>query len=295
MDTLIRYRGRQVTATDIAFISQLIAGDPGTNRRALSLRICAAWSWVQKNGAPCDGVCRQLLLLLHRAGHITLPPSRRPIWSSRPQPARRRSVERVFVPSVALTARLGEIGPVEIRQVRRTGEEALVNSLVAQHHYLGYAQPVGEHLKYLVTARGQPVACFFWSSAPLRLDLRDEHIGWSPEARRKNLHLCAYQSRFLILPWVRVPHLASHLLGRMSRQLGADWQRVYAHPIYFVQTFVDPSRYRGTCYRAANWTYLGMTAGRGNNAPTQKPTKSVKQVYGYALVKDFRQRLCSIG
>jgi hypothetical protein len=154
---------------------------------------------------------------------------------------------------------------------------------------------VGERLKYLVTARGQPVACFFWSSAPLRLDHRDEYIGWSKAARQANLRLVAYQSRFLILPWVRVPHLASHLLGRMSRQLSADWECVYAHPIHFVQTFVDPALYRGTCYRAANWTYLGMTTGRGNNARKQEQNRSLKQVYGYALVKNFRQRLCAVG
>ena len=107
--------------------------------------------------------------------------------------------------------------------------------------------------------------------------------------------MVAYQTRFLILPWVRVPHLASHLLGRMSGQLSRDWQRVYAHPVYFTETFVDPFRYRGTCYRAANWTYLGMTTGRGKDAPTHKPTRPPKQVYGYPLIKDFRQRLCAAG
>jgi hypothetical protein len=138
------------------------------------------------------------------------------------------------------------------------------------------------------------VACFALSSAPRHLGPRDRFIGWSKEARKANIRFIAYQVRFLILPWVRVPHLASHLLGRMSRQLSGDWERVYAHPIYFVETFVDPHLYRGTCYRAANWTDLGMTTGRGNNAPTHRPTRTLKQVFGYALVKDFRQRLCRI-
>jgi hypothetical protein len=170
-----------------------------------------------------------------------------------------------------------------------------VNSLVKQHHYLGYVRPVGEALKYLVTTGGRPIACFIWSSAPRHLGPRDRHIGWSQAARKANIRLVAYQSRFLILPWVRVPYLASHLLGWMARQLSTDWQRVYAHPIYFTETFVDPSRYRGTCYRAANWTYLGMTTGRGKDAPTKRPTRPVKQVFGQALVKDFRRRLCRIG
>jgi hypothetical protein len=186
---------------------------------------------------------------------------------------------------------LSELGPVEIRQVRRTPEEALVKSLVAQHHYLGYVHPVGEHLKYLISARAQPIACFCWSSAPRHLGPRDRYVGWSPEARKANIRFVAYQSRFLILPWIRVPHLASHLLGRMLRRLSADWESVYAHPIYFAETFVDPSRYRGTCYRAANWTFLGMTTGRGKDDRTKRPNRSLKQVLGYALVKDFRERL----
>jgi len=193
-----------------------------------------------------------------------------------------------------LAACLSEFGPIDLRQVRRTPDEPLVHSLVEQHHYLGYTQPVGEHLKYLVVAQGRPIACFCWSSAPRHLGPRDHHIGWSLAARRANIRFVAYQSRFLILPWARVPHLASHLLGRMSRQLSVDWEEVYAHPIYFTETFVDPSRGRGTCYRAANWTSLGMTTGRGKNAPTWEPNRPLKQVFGYALIKDFRRRLCSI-
>jgi hypothetical protein len=175
--------------------------------------------------------------------------------------------------------------------VRRTPDEALVEQLVAQHHYRGYTRPVGEHLKYLVRAGGRPIACFCWSSAPRHLGLRDRHIGWSPSARRANIRFIAYQTRFLILPWVRVPHLASHLLGRMSRQLSSDWEAIYAHPIYFTETFVEPTRFRGTCYRAANWVELGLTSGRGNNAPTQQATRPLKQLFVYPLVKDFRARL----
>jgi hypothetical protein len=231
------------------------------------------------------------MLALERAGLIALPPAhqaptRRAVWPRQP--------DLVLVDRTPLEACLSEIGPIEIRQVRRTPEEALVNGLVAQYHYQGFVRPVGEHIKHLVTANGRPVACFFWSSPALHLRSRDQHIGWSHEARRANLHLVAYQTRFLILPWVRVPHLASHLLGRIARQLSADWERVYAHPIYFTMTFVDPSRYRGTCYRAANWTYLGMTMGRGNNAPTYTQTRPKKLVFGYPLVGDFKRRLCSV-
>ena len=288
MDTVLRYRGRAITAVQVADIGRLLADHPEASRRALSIKLCEAWSWRQPNGTLCDALCRGLLLALHRAGHIALPAPRRqavPRWRVPPP---------VEVFAVPFDARLSDLSSVEIRQVRRTGDEALVDSLIAQHHYLGYAQPVGEHLKYLVTADGWPIACFCWTSAPRHLGPRDRHIGWSALARRVNVSFVAYQSRFLILPWVRVPHLASHLLGRMSRQLSDDWQKLYAHPIYFTETFVDPERYRGTCYRAANWTYLGMTTGRGKDAPTMKPNRSLKQVYGYALVKDFRRRLCAI-
>ncbi len=188
---------------------------------------------------------------------------------------------------------LAEIQPLELRQVRRTPDEALFNSLIAQHHYLGYTQPVGEHLKYLVLAQGRPLACLAWSSAPRHLGCRDRFIGWSVAARLnlKNIRFIAYNTRFLILPWVKVAHLASHLLGRMVRVLSGDWARRYGHPLYFLETFIDPQRFRGTCYRAANWTVLGQTTGRGKDAPTRAANRSIKQVLGYPLVKDFRQRL----
>ena len=147
--------------------------------------------------------------------------------------------------------------------MRRTADEPLFNSLMEQHHYLGYEQPVGEHLKYLVWAQGRPIACLAWSSAPRHLGSRDRYIGWSAEARRRNIRFIAYNTRFLILPWVRVPHLASHILGRMAARISDDWERMYGHPIYFLETFVDPERFRGTCYRAANWVLLGQTTGRG--------------------------------
>lgn len=286
---MLRYRGREISEAEVSDIERLMAEQPESSRRALSIQLCEAWNWRQANGALRDGVCRGLLLALERAGFIHLPAPRRkavPRW--RVPPA-------VDVLAAPVEGRLSELSSIEIRQVRRSGDEGVVDSLIAQHHYLGYAQPVGEHLKYLVTSEGWPIACFCWTSAPRHLGPRDRYIGWSAEARKANVRFVAYQSRFLILPWVKVPHLASHLLGRMARQLSADWKKHYAHPIYFTETFVDPARYRGTCYRAANWTYLGMTTGRGKDAPTKRPTRTLKQVYGYSLVKDFRQRLQTVG
>ncbi|MEO8185279.1 MAG: Druantia anti-phage system protein DruA [Deltaproteobacteria bacterium] len=291
MQTVLRYRGRAIEQQDVTFIRQLIASKPEASRRALSLELCQAWHWVQSNGALRDAVCRGLLLALHRAGHIVLPEPKRKFRASA---WLRLKPEPVELETTPLETSLRELGPLELRQVRRTAQESLVGSLIEHHHYLGYRQPVGEHLKYLVTAGERPIACFCWSSAPRHLAPRDEHIGWSLPARKTNIRFVAYQTRFLILPWVRVPHLASHLLARMSAQLSDDWQRVYAHPIYFTETFVDPERNRGTCYRAANWTPLGLTKGRGKDDQTKEQNRSLKLLLGFPLVRDFRQRLCAV-
>jgi hypothetical protein len=231
------------------------------------------------------------MLKLHREGLIELPAVRQ---VPRNPLAQRSRPSVVSVDRQPLQAKLSEIQPLEFRQVRRTPEEALFNSLLEQYHYLGYTQPVGEHLKFLIYTQERPIACIAWSSAPRHLGSRDRFIGWSAEARRQNVRLLAYNPRFLILPWVRVPHLASHILGQMAQRLAGDWQRWYGHPVYFLETFVDPQRFRGTCYRAANWIRLGYTTGRGNNAPTKKPTLPIKQVLGYPLRKDFRQRLAEV-
>jgi len=292
MEGEFRYRGRVITAAEVEFIRRLIAQHPSANRRQLSLQLCAAWGWRQANGALRDMVCRGLLLELARAGYLELPsathvhhnPSARGATSG---PA----VAPLLLDTAPLEVPLGALRPLQFQQVRRRPEEPLFNNLLAQYHPLGYTRPVGEHLKYIVYAAGHPIACLAWSSAPRHLGARDRFIGWSAEARRRNLRFIAYNPRYLILPWVRVPHLASHVLGQMARRLAGDWERVYGHPIYFLETFVDPERYRGTCYRAANWVVMGRTTGRGKNCPHKRPNRSIKDVLGYPLVKDFRARL----
>ena len=139
----------------------------------------------------------------------------------------------------------------------------------------------------------RPIACFTWSSAPRHIGCRDRYIGWNKKQRERNLQLMAYNSRYLILPWVSSKSLASHLLGKMVKQISEDWQEIYHHPVYFLETFVDTERFKGTCYRAANWVYLGKTTGRGKNDQTNKANRSIKAVWGYGLVKDFRERLCA--
>ena len=287
MEAEFRYRGRAIKAEGVEFIRRLIAQHPGASRRQLSLKLCEAWGWRQANGALCDGVCRGLLLMLDRADEISLPTAR---WQAHPPERKRPSLEP-DVEATPLDTSLSAIRPLEFRQVRRTPEEPLFNHLIEQHHPLGYTQPVGEHLKYMVYATGRPIACLAWSSAPRHLGSRDRFIGWSAVARRRNIRFLAYNPRFLILPWVRVKHLASHVSGQMAQRIASDWERIYGHPIYFLETFVDPARYRGTCYRAANWVVMGRTTGRGKNCPNKRPNRSIKEVLGYPLTPRFRQLL----
>lgn len=290
METLLRYRGRPVTDADVRFICDLIAAHPGESRRRLSQRLCEAWDWRQVNGALRDMVARGLMLALSRAGHIELPAVR---MRPRNPLAVRVRPEPMVVDRTPVAGNLREIGALEFRQVRRTGEERLFNSLIACHHYLGYTQPVGEQLKFMVCAASRPVALFAWSSAARHLSPRDRYLGWAPQVRRGNIRFLAYNTRFLVLPWVSVPHLASHLLSRMTRMLSTEWERVYGHGVYFAETFVDPTRHRGTCYRAANWVMLGRTQGRGKDDLTHRPNRTFKDVLGLPLVGDFRERLLS--
>jgi hypothetical protein len=289
MDAAFTYRHRVLSEADVDFIRQLIAQHPELSRRRLARKLCEAWQWVQPNGRVRDMVCRGLMLALHRRGRIELPPVRRVM----PNPlAQRRRPALVPVDTTPLCAPLAQIQPLQFRQVRRTPEEALFNSLIEQYHYLKHVQPVGEHLKFLVYAQQRPIACLAWSSSPRHLASRDRFLGWSAEARRQNIRFLAYNLRFLLLPWVSIPHLASHLLARMARQLSAEWQQVYGHPLYFLETFIDPQRFRGTCYRAANWILLGTTTGRGKDDVHHRgPNRPSKQVLGYPLCADFRERL----
>ena len=284
-DVLLSFRGREIRAAEVEFLRRLIAENPGLSRYRLSVRVCAAWNWVQPNGHPRDMVCRSLMLRLHRAGHIQLPEPKRKLANN--AILHRRVREVPAVDQTPITSSLAALGALEIQLVRRTEGEALFGQLLKQHHYLGYSRPVGEHLKYLVLAGGRPVACLGWSSAPLKLKLRDELVGAPMAAYRHNLHLIVYNSRYLILPWVQVPHLASHLL---ARRISADWQELYHHPVQLLESFVDTERFKGTCYRAANWKLLGRSEGRGTKSKTGAQT-SIKELWVYPLGKGFRQKL----
>ena len=246
-------------------------------------------NWRQSNGVLKDMVCRSFLLLLEANSLIELPPRK----CTPPNPlARRRNPTKVAVDQTLLESYLKDFFPIRLEPVRRTPMEKLFNSLVHEHHYLGYTQPVGEHLKYIAFSHNRPISCLAWSSAPWYIGARDRFIGWSKTTREKNLHLIANNTRFLILPWVRASCLASYLLALNRKRLSEDWQHLYHHPIHLVETFVDPTRFLGTSYKADNWVYVGETTGRGKLSPSNKPLLSKKSIFVYPLSKNFRSELC---
>lgn len=286
---MLSFRGRLIREADVVFLRDLIARHPGLSRRRLSVKVCEAWHWVQPNGQPRDMVCRSLLLALHRAGHLQLPVKR----LSPPNNAirHRRVAPVASYDTTPITGTLASLEPLTIDLVRRAEGETLFAHLLSRYHYLGYSRPVGEHLKYLVWAGARPIACLGWSSAPRQLKLRDQLVGAPKDAYRHNLHRIAYNTRFLIVPWAKVPHLASHVLSRVARRLSDDWQALYHHRLDLLESFVDTERFRGTCYQAANWACVGRSVGRGTKSQTAGPAVSIKELWVYPLHPDFRRRL----
>lgn len=290
MNLDFKYRGKTATTEDIKTINKLIENDPNQSRRTLSKKLCEIWNWRQPNGVLRDMVCRGFLLELERAGYITLP--KKKLSPNNPFINRKRP-SQILIDNTSIENKVSQLRPLKIIQVRYTNLEKVFNSLIEQHHYLGYCHPVGEQLKYMVYTKDRPLACFVWSSAARHIGSRDRFIGWKPDVRRRNLHLIAYNSRFLILPWVKIPYLASHLLAELSKRVGYDWQCVYGHPVYYLETFVDKSKFKGICYQAANWKYIGDTTGLGKNDHTKKVNRTIKAVWGYPLVKNFRMKMCN--
>jgi len=288
MKIIATYRGRNVTASDIAVIKKIIAANPEGSRRFISQEICRAWQWRQANGALKDMICRSLLLLLQSEDLIKLPP---PKCKPANPLVNRKKPDKIEVDRTPTECPINELFPIHLKQVRRTRLEKLFNSLISEHHYLGYTHPVGEHLKYIAFSNERPIACLSWSSAPWYIGARDRFIGWPPEIRQKNLHLIINNTRFLVLPWVKVPHLASHLLSLSRRRVSLDWESIYNHPVLLLETFVDTERFQGSCYKADNWIYVGKTTGRGKLSKSVKPILSKKAVYVYPLTKNFRDRL----
>lgn len=282
-------RGRTVTPKDLAFIREVIGRNEGWTRTRISSELCSAWGWRDGKGRLRDIACRFLLLKLEQTGHIRLPPPRRPANNH----LRNRSLEPFPAPVSPVESTLQERSPVKLVLEKELSEGRLFARLLSQYHYLGYTGAVGENMKYLALDRNEEVlACLLFGSAAWKVAPRDRFIGWDRSTREARLSRLANNTRFLILPWVRVPHLASHLLGRAARRLSDDWEAADGHPIYLLETFVEAGRFRGVTYRAANWLHLGKTQGRSREDRDRTRRVPEKEIFVYPLKKNFRKALC---
>ena len=288
-------QGRLIDALALEQVRQLLAAHADWSRRHLSQELARRWKWCNPAGQLKDMAARTLLLKLERRGWITLPPRRQ-------APSNRMRHKQI--PSLAaavdqspVEGPLAALLPLDIREVSATAarvERRFFEHLLHHYHYLSYRSPVGENVQYLVRDRQErPLACVLFGAPAWQCADRDEYIGWDAATRGHNLHLLANNARFLIVPWARVPALASYVLSRIARRVSRDWQGKYGHPIYLLETFVQHDRFAGSCYRAANWQSVGQTKGRSRqNRPDGRPYRlPMKDVYLYPLHAHFRQHL----
>lgn len=290
---LLRYRNREVTAADLEFLREQCSLS-WASRRDLIRAICDAWGWRQPNGGPSLYACLDLLLRLEERGLLELPPRASSKWRGRR--------ERRSLGTLPLPADLIPLSGLDVHDPYADLRDLYVRPILAEerlgwrvyverYHYLGDRPIVGEHLLYAAFLDNELVALLGWAAAAFRAPLRDAYIGWDEATKRRRLHLVANNIRFLILPWVRVRHLASKILALNLRRLSADWRAVWRHPVLLAETFVDTNRFRGTCYRAANWLYLGQTAGRTKRGNNYLYGGSSKALFVYPLRRNAARQL----
>ena len=287
-------QGRKISRVEIGEIKALIEGNPRWSRYRLSRVLAQRWQWYAASGELKDMAARTLLLKLQERGHIVLPERRRAPLGRGPRfsPARFDSL----LPE-AMVADLSSLRPLQIQVVGpKPPHYHQFQRYLDQHHYLGYRGPIGESVGYLIQSRtGVDLACLLFGAAAWQCAPRDRWIGWSAEQRAQGLQFIANNSRFLILPWLRVPHLANDILSEIAQRIDADWQRRYRHPIYLLETFVQQDRFRGTCYQAAHWMHVGQTTGRTRQSQRHRDNEvhaPLKAIYLHPLSSDGRRHLC---
>ena len=280
-------QGRSIGDSERHAIRELIKCNPTYSRRRLSEELARLWQWQTATGQIKHFAAYSLLQKLEQRGWVRLPPRRRVA-------PRRRALDtspELFDAPPSIQESLGVLLPLAIT-VLTPPTTSSFHRMLALHHYLGFRGPVGENMAYQVRDQsGRDVACALFGAAAWKVAPRDTWIGWSPEIRQKRLAWIANNSRFLILPWVKVPHLASHILGRIVRRISSDWQTKYGHPVHLLETFVERDRFKGTCYKAANWTFVGETQGRSRQDRANTLRVPVKDIYLYPLTPDFRKHL----
>lgn len=290
MDHSVTIQGRPIGPTELAQVRGLLVAHPDWSRYRLSRELCRVWNWRSLTGQIKDMAARSLLLKLEERGWVALP-ARRCLSPNRMRHKQIRPLEHLTEP---ILGSLSDLQPLQIQPLSRQSEAGpIFDWLLHRYHYLGYTSAVGQNVKYLVRDRqGRPLACLLFGAAAWQTRARDVLIGWTRAQRQAQLHQVANNSRFLILPWVRVPDLASHILGRVARRIADDWQGRYGQRVALLETFVERGRFRGTCYRAANWICAGQTRGRTRQDRHHVLQSPVKEVWVYPLQADFREVLC---
>ncbi len=286
-------QGRLVNDEGLIWLRSWISAHPGWSRFRLAKELCKLWHWSTPTGQLKDFAARTFLRKLFERGLITLPPIRTNLQRKKGFATAVTTIAETLPPASPLATPLVTLLPLSfITPHNNSDEEQRFNHYLARHHYLGFHRTVGENMKYLVRDRhGRDLACLLFGSAAWKTKPRDQFIGWSHEARTRNLLWITNNTRFLILPWVRVPHLASHVLGQIIRRLRTDWQAKYGHPVHLVETFVERDRFVGTCYKAANWICVGSTKGRSRQDRYTTLVLPVKDIYLYPLIAHFREAL----
>ncbi len=287
----VQLQGRRLAPEQIEELRQLTQQHPEWSRWRLSQEVCRRWEWRSPKGQLQDMAARALLLKLQARGLLVLPPRRQVAFNR----MRQRQWHPVLHSREPIQGELAALRPLLLRELSQCPEERdLYEWLLHEYHYLSYTGTVGLNLKYLVRDRqGRPLSCLLFGSAAWKCGVRDQFIGWNPTQRAARLQALTNQTRFLILPWVQVRCLASHILGLVVGRLRQDWQRKYARPLELIETFVDTARFTGACYRAANWLDLGQTTGRTRQDRAHRIAVAPKRVLVYPLNPQFRSRLCA--
>jgi len=291
MNRLATYQscGRPFSLAEMETIRQFIAADPNRSRARLSRLVCQALGWYKPDGGLKDMSCRVALLRMHRDGLITLPPPRHRQGACRPCIHFTAATD----PGAPITAPVQALPEIQLQAVTRPEQGLLWREYLHRYHYLGYTPLPGAQLRYIATSRGQTLALLGFGAAAWKIAPRDHFIGWSPEQRQQRLHLVVNNARFLILPWVTSKNLASKILGLAARCLPDDWRQRYGYQPVLMETFVETQRYPGTCYKAANWLYVGQTKGRGKLDVRNTSPLPPKDIWLYPLSSQFKQVLCT--
>ena len=279
----------EITTDLIRQINNVINEHPDWHRTKISKYLCELWGWQMPNGQLKDISCRDMLRALDKAGKITLPKA---IRNSGHAFSKHKYSQTFLHDKTPIETKLSALQPLQIKVVEEKQQVHEFKSYIEQYHYLGFDRTVGENMKYMVySVDGRLLACMLFGSAAWSCHDRDTYIGWSHQSRKSNLQEMTNNVRYLVLPWVKVPHLASHILSLISRRLSTDWEKKYGHPIYCLETFVECDRFKGTCYQAANWIYVGKTVGRGRDDINNMASLPIKHIYLYPLNKKYRQLL----